>query len=275
MLVPQSSWHDGSERELVFLAVLADVGHGRVPVSHRGSSILLYTMFAVRSPDCLLNSLDWSMSYVDPCLAWRVEPEMFVDLGSPPVNVVEDAGNRSVCFHRARLRHVVFCNMAGHSVVFIVSLRQSPEESHRMCSDGRIEVQVFLWCVAEGTGSEGKGAHGKAFWAHSVDDGALSGSKLSLVCWADTGCTRGLREGLALSSLAFRFVVAGIPPIFLTGRLAFMILRVSVGAITFLVMLICPPRSRQCVTTGILACCNVSYLVFASRFFVRLSVEYA
>ena len=39
---------------------------------------------------------------------------------------------------------------------------------------------------------------------------------------------------LALSILAFRFVVARIPPILLAGCLAFMILRVSVGAITFL-----------------------------------------
>ena len=82
-------------------------------------------------------------------------------------------------------------------------------------------------------------------------------------------------KALALSSLAFRFVVAGIPPILLlAGRLAFMILRVSVlRTITFLVMSICPPRSRQCVTTGILACCNVTYLVFAIRFLVCLSVE--
>ena len=41
--------------------------------------------------------------------------------------------------------------------------------------------------VAESTGSEGKGAHGEAFRAYSVDDGALSGSKLSLVSRADTG----------------------------------------------------------------------------------------
>ena len=135
------------------------------------------------------------MSHVDLCLAWRLEPEVFVDLGSPPVNVVEDDGNRSICFHRSRLRHVVFCDMAGHSVVFVVTLRHSPEESHRMRSDGRVEVEVLLWCVAEGTGSKGRGAHGKAFWAHSVDDGTLSGSKHSLVCRADAGCVRGLYEG--------------------------------------------------------------------------------
>ena len=47
-------------RELVFLAVLADVGHGRAPVSHRGAvdsfPLVLgsqYDVFAVRSPDCL------------------------------------------------------------------------------------------------------------------------------------------------------------------------------------------------------------------------------
>ena len=133
--------------------MLADVGHGRVPVSHRGAvdsfSLalgLLYDVFAVRSPDCLLDSLDWSVSYVDLCLAWRMEPEMLVDFGSPPMNVVEDDGNWPVRFHRARLRDVVFCNKTGHSVVFVVTLRHSPEESHRMCSDGRVEVQVFLWC---------------------------------------------------------------------------------------------------------------------------------
>ena len=176
--------------------MFADVGHGRVPVSHRGAVDsfplvlgLLFYVFAVRSPDCLLNSLDWSVSYVDPCLAWRVEPEVFVDLGSPPVTVVEDDGNRSVCFHRARLRHEVFCFLAGHSVVLVVTLRHSVEESYRMCSNGRIEVQV-----AESTGSEGKGAHGRAFWAHNVDDGVLSGSKLFLVCWADASCIRGVRE---------------------------------------------------------------------------------
>ena len=64
-------------------------------------------------PDCLLNSLNWSVSYVDFCLARRLEPEVFVDLGCPSVNVVEDDGNRSVCFHQFRLRRVVFSNLAG------------------------------------------------------------------------------------------------------------------------------------------------------------------
>ena len=73
-------------------------------------------------------------------------------------------------------------------------MRHSSEDSHRMCSDCRVEVEVFLWCVAEGTGSKGRGAHGKAFWAHSVDDGALCGLELSLVCRADAGCVRGLRD---------------------------------------------------------------------------------
>ena len=156
------------------------------------------------------NSLHWSVSYVDLCLAWRLEPEVFVDLGSPSVNVIEDDGNRSVCFHRAWLRRVVFCNLAGHSVVFVITLRQSPEDSRRMCNDCRIDVEVLLWCVAEGTG-KGRGAHGKAFWAHSVDNGTLSSSKLSLVCQADAGSVRLL----------------------LAACLDFMILRVSVGAIPF------------------------------------------
>ena len=46
---------------------------------------------------------------------------------------------------------------------------------------------------------------------------------------AYVACTKAL----ALSNLAFRFVVAGIPPVLLAGRLAYMILRVSVGVITF------------------------------------------
>ena len=76
--------------------MFVDVGHGRVPVCHRGAVDsfplvlgLLYGVFAVCCPDCLLNSLNWSVSYVDLCLALRLEPEVLVDLGSPPVNVVE------------------------------------------------------------------------------------------------------------------------------------------------------------------------------------------
>ena len=49
--------------------------------------------------------------------------------------------------------------------------------------------------------------------------------------------------------------------IFLMDRLALLILLVSVGAITLFVMLICPPKSRQCVTTGTLASWSMSYLV--------------
>ena len=63
---------------------------------------------------------------------------MFLDLGSPPVNIVEDDGNWSVRIHRAWLRDVVLCNMTGHSVICVVTLRHSPEELRRMCSDGRV-----------------------------------------------------------------------------------------------------------------------------------------
>ena len=77
------------------------------------------------------------MSHVDLRLAWRLEPEVFVDLGSPRVDTVENDGNLFVCFHRSRLRHVVFCNMAGHFVVFVVTLRHSPEE-----------VENHLWRVS-------------------------------------------------------------------------------------------------------------------------------
>ena len=78
---------------------------------------------------------------------------------------------------------------------FVITLRHSSEDSHRMCSDCRVEVEVLLWCVAEGTGSKGREAHGKAFWADSVDNGALSSLKLSLACRADAGSVRGLRDG--------------------------------------------------------------------------------
>ena len=47
-------------------------------------------------------------------------------------------------------------------------------------------------------------------------------------------------KAFALSSLALRLVAAGILPILLIGHLALTILCVSVGAITLLVILICP-----------------------------------
>ena len=128
------------------------------------------------SRDGLLNALHWSVSYVDSSFLRILKPQVFIDLGAPRVNEIEDEGNRSVRFHRARLRDVVLCNMPGHSVVFVVFLRHSPEESHCMCSDGRVEVEVFLWCVTEGSGSKGGGTHGETFWAYGVDDGALCGT---------------------------------------------------------------------------------------------------
>ena len=67
---------------------------------------------------------------------------------------------------------------------------------------------------------------------------------------------------LALSSLALRLVAVGTPPIFLMARLALLIPLVSVGAVTLFVMLSCPPKSRQYVTTGPLAFSSMSYLVW-------------
>ena len=65
---------------------------------------------------------------------------------------------------------------------------------------------------------------------------------------------------LALSNLALRLVAVGIPPIVFGDRLALQILLVKVGAIISLVMLSCPPKSRQCVTTVALAFCGMSCL---------------
>ena len=115
-----------------------------------------------------------------------------------------------------------------------------------------IEVEVFGGDVIQGSDSKGGGSHGEAFRTDGVDDGALGGSKFSLVCWADAAGVSGVND-LALISLALRLVAVGSPPIFLTDCLALLILLVSVGAITFLVVLICPPKSRQIVTTGTLA----------------------
>ena len=66
---------------------------------------------------------------------------------------------------------------------------------------------------------------------------------------------------LALNSLALRLVAVGIPPVFLMDRLALLILLESVGAITFLVVLFCPAKARQHVTTGTLAFWRMSYVV--------------
>ena len=127
--------------------VLINVGQSQRPVSLRSAVNSLSPGFALAdgvlaagSGDGLLNGLNWSVSYVDSCFPHILEPEAFIDFGSPPVNIVEDDGNRSVRFHLAWLRDVVSGNAAGHLVIAFVALRHPPEGSYGVRDDGSVEV---------------------------------------------------------------------------------------------------------------------------------------
>ena len=83
--------------------VLVNVGQSQCPVSLYGTFNpfppgfgLADGVLAAGSRDGLLNSLNWSVSYVNSSFPHILEPEVFIDLGSPRVNKVENNGNRSV-----------------------------------------------------------------------------------------------------------------------------------------------------------------------------------
>ena len=79
--------------------VLVDVSQSKCPVSLCGTVNpfpagfgLADGVLAAGSRDGLLNGLNWSVSYVDSSFPRILKPEVFIDLGSPRVNVVEDGG---------------------------------------------------------------------------------------------------------------------------------------------------------------------------------------
>ena len=118
--------------------VLVDVGHSQCPVSLRGAVNplppgfgLLDGVLAAGSRDCLLNSLNWSVSYVDSSVPRVVEPEVSIDLGSPSMDVVEDNCNGSLGSWWTRLRNVVSGDAAGLSVIAFAALGHPSENSYR------------------------------------------------------------------------------------------------------------------------------------------------
>ena len=127
--------------------VLVDISQSQCPVSRCGTVDpfpagfgLATGVLAAGSRDGLLNGLNRSVSYVDSSFPRILKPEMFINLGSPRVNVVEDDGDRSVRFHRARLRDVVSGNAVSHCVIALAALRHPSEDSYRTRNDGRVEV---------------------------------------------------------------------------------------------------------------------------------------
>ena len=150
--------------------VLVDVGQSQCPVSLCGTVNplppgvgLLDGVLAAGSLDGLLNGLNWSVSYVDSCFTDNLEPEVFFDLGSPFMNVVEDDCDGSVGSWWTRLRDVVSGDAAGRSVIVFAALRHPSEDSYRVRDDGRVEFQVFHKDVTESPGSRGGRTHGETF----------------------------------------------------------------------------------------------------------------
>ena len=80
------------------------------------------------------------MSYIDSRFSCFVEPEVFIDLGSPIMDAVEADCNGSVGSRWACLRDVVFGNAAGHSVVAFVALRHPPQNPSRIRDENGVEV---------------------------------------------------------------------------------------------------------------------------------------
>ena len=110
--------------------VLVDISQSQCPVSQCGTVNPFPAGFrlgdgvlAAGSRDGLLNGLGWSVSYDDSSFTGILKPKVFIDLGAPRVNEFEDDGNRSVRFHRTRLRDVVSGNAVGHPVTALVALR--------------------------------------------------------------------------------------------------------------------------------------------------------
>ena len=127
--------------------VLVNVGESQCPVSLRGTINPLPPGFGIAdgvlaagSRDGLLNGLGWSVSKVDSCLPRILEPKVFIDLGSPFKNVVEDDCDGSVGSWWARLRNVMSGDAAGHSVIAFAALRHPPEHSYGVRDDGRDKV---------------------------------------------------------------------------------------------------------------------------------------
>ena len=171
--------------------VLVDVSQSQCPVSLRGAVNSLSPGFglsdgvlAAGSRDGLLNRLDWSVSYVDSCFSCLMKPYVLIYLRFSFMDVVEDECNGSVgsrwraCVKECLATLLATLSLHASLCVILAVLR----------------FKSFVGGVAEGSGRKGGRSHGEASRTDGVDDGALCGAEISLVCWADAAGVSGFCE---------------------------------------------------------------------------------